>query len=208
MPTGSQAASPVPDREVVGSVDFPSMPWVTSGSLKIASGRLSGNGTASASQGLAFAYAGLRVRFKGRFTDSSQHVKVALNSQDDGSGGLQIDIDAAGKVKLIEGDVERGSASLNPLAVGRDWFAEAEFGDSRALVRVSDGNYATVAGAPVLATVESAQLARTAVGKKLAVALTSAGDLPAAIDELLVARCGVSAPEYEPIFQDAFEGRG
>jgi hypothetical protein len=193
------------DSTVVGTADYPTMPWSTSGDMKLQAGRLSGAGTAIASQGLSFGYDGLRLRFKARFTDSSQQVKVALNAHDDGSKGLVLGVSASGRVVLLENDVERASATLNPLAIDRDWFVQCTVQDSTATVRISDTNYQEPASSPRPAAIERATVSQTAVGKQIAIALISAGNLPVAVDELFVSRCGLSPPVYQPIFRDTFQ---
>jgi hypothetical protein len=166
---------------------------------------LSGKGAATASQGRAFPYEGLRLRYKGRFTDSSQRIGVALNAHSDGSEGLRVEVTADGDVELLENGVQRGSTTLTPLASSRDWYLELELGVSRATVRLSDVNYPGETGAIALAIIENVSLANTAVDKFLSIALTGAGELPSSVDELFVARCDSTPPAYEPLLRDAFE---
>jgi hypothetical protein len=193
------------DRDMVGSADFTPKPWNTSGDLKIVDGRLSGTGAATASQGRAFPYEGLRLRYKGRFTDSSQRVVVALNAQSDGSEGVRVEVMASGKVALIENGVQRGITTLPPLAINRDWYLEMELGASRATVRLSDVNYPGETGTIALAMIENAPLDNTALGKFLSIALTGAAELPSSVDELFVARCGLTPPAHELLLKDAFD---
>jgi hypothetical protein len=193
------------DREVVGSADRPTMPWNTSGALEIVNGRLSGKGIATASQGLAFESDGLRLRYKGRFTDPSQYAGVAVNSQRDGSRGLRVDVMANGNVILIENGVQRGRTTLSPLAIDRDWYLELQVDASRANVRLADVNYPGETGSVPLATIENAPVANSAAGTYLSIALNGPAELPSSIDELFVARCGLAPPEYQWILSDEFE---
>jgi hypothetical protein len=193
------------DRDVVGSADRPTMPWNTSGALAILNGRLSGKGIATASQGVAFEYDGLRLRYKVRFTDTSQYVGVAVNSERDGTRGLRVDVMANGKVILIENGVQRGTTTLSPLAIDRDFYLELRVEASRANVRLADVNYPGETGSVPLATVENAPVANSAAGTYLSIALSSPAELPSSIDELFVARCGMAPPEYQPILSDQFD---
>jgi hypothetical protein len=193
------------DRTVIGTADFPSMPWVSSGTLSIEQGRLSGNGAVRASQGLVFPYAGLRLRFKGSFTDSAQHVVVGLNAMPNGSSGLRVDVDGAGAVTVTENGVSRGETSFGAFGVGELWFAELELANTEANLRLSRGNYASAGGSSVIVSLRAPGLARTTTGKHLALALTSTGGLSPTVDEVSVARCGIAAPSYRAIFRDAFD---
>jgi hypothetical protein len=193
------------DRKVVGSADRPSMPWNTVGNLEILGARLSGKGTATAFQGEAFGYDGLRLRFKGRFTDPGQFVGVAVNSRSDGGMGLRIDVMAKGTVLLTENGVERGVTTLRPLALDRDWFLELRVGASRVTVRLGDVNYPDQTGSVTLASIESAPVANSAAGEYLSVALNGAAELPSSLDEVSVARCARIPPNYQPILNDTFE---
>jgi len=195
----------VNDRSVLGTADFPSMPWVGPGTLSIRNGRMTGNGTARASQGLAFLYPGVRLRFKGSFSDSSQHLIVALNGKPDGSEGIRIDVSAGGALVVTEGTTKRAEQSFSVFTVNEDWFAEATFSDTDAVVVLSKGNYVSAGGSAVLANLRATALARSAIGSRLAVTLSSPGSLSPTLDEVSVGRCGVPVAAYHVIFRDAFE---
>jgi hypothetical protein len=190
---------------MIGTPDFPSMPWVKTGSLKIDTGRLSGVGAAATSQGVAIPYADARVRFRARFTGSDQKVTIAFDAASNGSAGVRITVDSAGSLSLTEGTVLIGSKDFAPLETGVDWFIEAIFGETGAEISLARANYGTEKQAKIEATLSTASLHAQASGKTAAVELASPSGVVPAIDELFVATCGSPAPGYKPKFIDTFE---
>ena len=194
-----------PDGEVIGIADFPSMPWLKSGGLAIESGRLTGAGTATVSQGAVFPYGGSRMRYRARFTDSDQQVTVAFDAETNGSRGVRLTLDAAGSLVLTEGTGEVARRDLAPLESGIDWYVEGMFDGGSAEITLSEGNYGSERTASVTATLSTDALEGSAKGKKLIAELASAGGISPALDEVSFARCGVEAPAYERVFVDTFE---
>jgi hypothetical protein len=194
-----------PDGDVLGTADFPSYPWVPTGTLEIKSARVQGVGSAIISQGSVFPYAGLRFRFRARFNDSKEAITVAANTAADGTGGLRITLEAAGELVLVEGMAVRGQASLEPLESDVDWFVEAVFKGTDAVVSVSGKNYPSGTGSELKAEVAASALKGTAVGVKASVRLDSNAGVSPAVDELSVARCGAVAPDYKAKLIDTFE---
>jgi hypothetical protein len=192
-----------PDGEVIGTADLPSMPWRPSGSLAIDTGRLTGVGTAVVSQARSFPYVGTRLRFRARFSDSSQEVTVAANAADDGAAGIRVTLTASGELVLSEGASARGQAAFDPLDTGVDWFVEAELDGASARVTLASGSYGKESS--TIATIETDALKQTAQGVRAAVRLDSQVGIAPTVDELSIARCGVAAPEYEAKFVDTFE---
>lgn len=194
-----------PNGDMIGTADFPSMPWVKTGSLKIDTGRLSGVGAAVTSQGVAIPYANARARFRARFTGSGQKVTTAFDAASNGSAGVRITVDSAGGLSLTEGTVLIGSTDFAPLETGVDWFVEAIFAETGAEISLARANYGTEKQAKIEATLSTASLQAQASGKTSAVELASPTGVVPAIDELFVATCGSPAPGYEPKFIDTFE---
>jgi hypothetical protein len=192
-----------PDGDVIGTADLPSMPWRPSGNLAIDTGRLTGEGTAVVSQARSFPYDGTRLRFRARFSDSSQKVTLAANAADDGTGGLRLTLAASGELVLSEGASVREQAAFDPLDTGVDWFVEAELKGATAHVTLASGSYGKASA--TIATIETDALAETAQGERTAVKLESHVGISPALDELSIARCGVPAPDYEARFVDTFE---
>jgi hypothetical protein len=185
-----------PDGDVIGTADFPSMPWAKSGTLAIDTGRLSGAGAAIVSQGTTFPYAGSRFRFRTRFTDSNQEVTAAFDAAKDGTGGVRIEVDGFGRLSLTEGKVVVAFTDLAPLDTGVDWFVEAIFKDTSATITLARSNYGSEKKADIQATLETDALKVNAAGAKTALTLASTGGIAPAVDELAFARCGVAPPDY------------
>jgi len=194
-----------PDGDVIGTADFPSMPWVPTGQLAIASGRVTGTGSALISQGSAFSYTGLRLRFRGRFTGSHQTITVTTNAAADGDGGLRITLDSAGELVVNEGQAARGQIDFESLESGVDWFVETTITGPDGVVSLSKGNYPGEAGSSQKAVLTTTPLKQSAVGKRAAFRLDSAAGISPALDELSFAQCGKPAPEYEARLVDDFE---
>jgi hypothetical protein len=194
-----------PDGDVLGVADYPSLPWVPSGALSIASGRVTGTGAATISQGRSYDYDGGRVRFRARFSDSSQAVTVAINTAADGTGGLRLTLDAAGDLILSEGQATRGQTTFEPPATGVDWFVEGKFTGSDATVSVSTGGYPGEGLSAQQALLATSALKLSAKGVKAALRLDSSVGIDPALDELSIARCGLAAPEYTAHLIDQFE---
>jgi hypothetical protein len=194
-----------PDGDVIGATDFPPMPWAQAGMLKIETGRLSGTGTAIVSQGAVFPYAGSRVRFRARFTDSKQQITAGFAAAKDGTGGLRISVDAAGSLTVTEGETAVATGEMPPLESGVDWFVEATFKDSSARVLLSRGNYASENGATLTKALSTDALKVVAAGTKTVAALASSGGTSPSIDEISFSRCGVEPPDLTPILVDTFE---
>jgi hypothetical protein len=194
-----------PDGDVIGATDFPPMPWGQTGALKIDTGKLTGTGTAIVSQGTAFPYAGSRLRFRARFTDSNQQVTAAFDAAKDGTGGVRVTLDAAGKLTLTEGKIVVATANVPPLETGVDWFVETTFKATDADVVLSRNNYATEKSATSSFLLSTDALKVTAAGTKAAAVLTSTAGIAPALDELSFARCGAEPPELTPLFADSFD---
>jgi hypothetical protein len=194
-----------PSGDVIGTADFPSSPWVKTGSLKIDAGRLTGAGIAVASQGVVIPSANARVRFRARFTDSDQKVMTAFDAVDNGSGGVRVTLDAAGHLSVAEGKKLVGSADFPPVETGTDWFVEAVFSGARGEVSLARANYGTEKGAKVEVTLSTASLEAATTGKTSSVELVSASGVVPSIDEIAVATCGMPAPGYQPKLIDSFE---
>jgi hypothetical protein len=194
-----------PDGDVIGTADFPSMPWAKSGNLKIDTGRLSGAGAAIVSQGTAFPYAGSRLRFRTRFTDSNQQVTAAFDAAKDGSGGVRIEVDGSGRLSLAEGKTTIAFADLAPLDAGIDWFIEGHFEATSATIQLSRKNYASEKQAEIVATIDSDALKASASGTKAVIALASSGGTSPSVDEVSFARCGAEPPAYTEQLVDTFE---
>jgi hypothetical protein len=187
-----------PDGDVIGTADFPSMPWRKTGSLKIDAGRLVGTGTALVSQGAAFPYSGARLRFRVRFTDARQQVTAAFGASKSGDGGARVTVDAAGRIALLQGTAELAHAEAAPLETGVDWFVEATFYAEGAAITVARSNYGTDKLADVKASLDVDKALANATGTKALLVLTSGSGIAPAVDELIVSRCGVSPPTPPP----------
>lgn len=194
-----------PDGAIVGTADFPSMPWSKTGALNIDVGRLTGVGTAVASQGVSFPYAGSRLRFRVRFTDSKQQATVAFNSAKDGTGGVRVSVDAAGKLSLSEGKVVAEEVEIAPLETGLDWFVEGVFEGAAAKITLARTDYASDPTGKLHGMLSTDVLQVDAGGTKTAAQLVSDAGISPAIDDISFERCGVEPPEYEPQFADTFE---
>jgi hypothetical protein len=181
------------------------MPWAQTGALKIDTGKLSGTGTAIVSQGAAFPYAGSRLRFRARFTDSKQQVTAAFDAAKDGTGGVRVTLDAAGSLTLTEGAKAVGTTDVPPLESGVDWFVEATFKGASASVLLSRDNYASEKSATLTKSLATDALKVTAAGVKTVAVLASAAGIAPSLDELSVARCGVTPPDLTPQLVDTFE---
>jgi hypothetical protein len=186
----------------LGPADFPSMPWIAPNTMTVSNGRVTGAGSALVSQGVTFPYAGTRLRFTGKFTDSAERVTVAMNAKLDGSGGLAIAMEG-GKVTLTENGTARGSTEFAPLGTS-DWFVEAILGASTADVVISTGNYGASPGASLIGSLDISTLDGTALGGKLALSMTGSGSVYPQVDGVYISRCGVPAPTYQPLFSDSF----
>jgi hypothetical protein len=194
-----------PDGEVIGIADFPSMPWAKSGSLAIESGRLTGAGIATVSQGVVFPYAGSRMRFRARFTDSDQQVTVAFGAETNGSGGVRLTLDSAGSLVLTEGTGEVARRNVAPLESSIDWYVEAVFDGGSAEISVSEGNYGSEGTASATATLSTDALDGGAKGNKLIAELSSGGEFPPP-SMRFPSRVAVSKRQgYERLFVDTFE---
>lgn len=194
-----------PNGDVVGSADFPAMPWTQTGALRISAGRLGGTGVAFVSQGTVFPYAGSRLRFRARFSDSKQKVTAAFDAAKDGTGGVRLTLDAAGSMTLTEGKIVVASTAVPPLDSGVDWFVEAAFKDTSASVSLSRNNYASEKEASLTETLTTDRLKITASGGKAVAELASASGTSPEIDEISFARCGVEPPELTSLLIDTFE---
>jgi len=194
-----------PDGEIIGTADFPSMPWVPTGTLRLDTGRLSGAGTAIASQGAAVPYAGSRLRFRVRFTGSDQHVTAAFNAANDGSAGVRVTVASAGILSLTEAKVAVENTEFSPLEAGVDWFVEATFSGAGAEVSLARDNYGAEALARIESTLSTDALKLTATGTSAVAVLASESGIAPSLDELSLSRCGVPAPEYQPLLVDTFE---
>lgn len=192
-----------PDGEVIGTADFPSMPWVSSGSLELDAGKLTGTGTAVISQGSAFPYSQTRLRYRVSFSGANQEASVAVNAAADGDGGLRVTVAASGELVVSEGQASRGQVTFDPLDTGVEWFVEATFNGPSAHVTLASGNYGKESS--LKATVTTDSLTGTAKGAKAAVRLDSSSGIVPAVDEVSVARCGDEAPQYEAKLVDTFE---
>jgi hypothetical protein len=193
-----------PDGTILGTADFPSQPWISTGGLEIDTGRLTGIGSAAVGQGASFSYDGLRLRFRTRFSDSAQSTAVAFNGARNDVIGAYVTLDASGKLRLSEGEEVAGEESLAPLDTGVDYFVEAQMVGATAAVTVSTKNYGSEPQAAILATLEVSGLQASASGVKTVVELIGNG-LGPAVDELSVARCGLEPPAYTNLFLDTFE---
>lgn len=194
-----------PDGDVIGTTDFPPMPWSQAGTLKIEAGRLSGTGTAIVSQGAVFPYSGSRVRFRARFTDSKQQITAGFDAAKDGTGGLRISVDASGSLSVTEGATVVGAGEMPPLESGVDWFVEATFNESSASVVLSRGNYVSENGAMVTKELSTDALKVVAAGTKTVAELASSGGTSPSIDEISFSRCAVEPPDLTQILVDTFE---
>lgn len=194
-----------PDGGILGSPDFPSQPWISSGGLEIDSGRLTGLGRASVGQGGPLPYDGLRLRFRARFTDSGQAVIVEINGAREELIGLSVTLDSTGSLLIREGDNVAAERTLAPLETGSDLFVEAAFVESSAEVTVARGNYGSESQADIAATLSGEGLQLAASGVRTAVELQGAGALAPSLDELSLDRCGLPPPSYENLFLDNFE---
>jgi hypothetical protein len=192
-----------PDGAVLGTLDSPSFPWRPAAGLTLASGRLTGTGTAVVTQGTTFSYAGTRLRARVRFTDADQEVAFAVNTAADGAGGLRVTVSALGELVLSEGQASRGQASFDPLATGQDYFVEVAVDGADAVATLASGNYAKVGS--IVATVATQSLLKSAKGARASVRLDSQSGVSPNVDELSVARCGGAAPSYDALLVDNFQ---
>lgn len=193
-----------PDGEAIGAADFPSMPWTSNGVLRIVSGRLTGVGTATMSQGGSFPYDALRIRYRVRFTDSNQRVTVAFNSAEDGTSGLRLTLSGTGELILSERTAERARGTLPPLDTDVDWFVEAEVDGAEARASIARTNYGSATGGTTVGSIRTDALKQSATGTKTSITLESEAGISPTVDELSVSRCGVTPPTYQPVFVDTF----
>jgi len=194
-----------PDGDIVGTADFPSLPWASSGSLEIDAGRLTGVGTATINQGVVIPYADARLRFRARFTSADQKVTIAFDAAANGAGGVRVTLDSAGNFSLTEGKALVGDRNLAPLETGVDWFVEAMLSSAGVEISLARASYGTEKQAKIEATLSTGRLKGAATGATMAVELSSASGIVPSIDELSVAPCDLPAPAYEPRLIDTFE---
>jgi hypothetical protein len=196
-----------PDGPTLGTPDFPSLPWVNAGNLQLAAGRVTGAGRAYVSAGRDFVSGAWRLRFRARFSGSSQQVSAAFNASEAGLGGARVTLDSSGQLVLSARGAELGGARFEPLDPGVDWFVEALFHDSGANLAVSSLNYASEVGAKAHARFSTPEAWEQTSAGTIAVQLASASASVSSplLDELSLAGCGSEPPEYEALLIDTFE---
>jgi hypothetical protein len=157
---------------------------------------------ATASQGQALPYDGLRLRFRFRHTSEDRNLEVAVNAAMDGSGGLRVAVDTGtGELAISEAGTPLAAMSAGELATETDYYVELDSAGSELVAVLSTENYASVPGAVELVRVDVASFDADPQESFVAIELSGAG---IGLDAVNVARCGEVAPTYTPLFLDTF----
>lgn len=203
-----QSTFPYPDGGIVGTADFPSSPWGTvEGSASVDGERLVtiGDSTLVSSHGGELPVDGLRLRWSVLFGDPDNSAAIGFNADVSGGGGLGTSLRASdGELALLESGADLEAQVLGQLRVGTEYFLELEIWGDTATLWLSTGNYATIPGAGLMATIEGVPVREATAGRWVSAHLTDSGSGSPAVDDIEVARCDVAPPEYEVVFADTF----
>ena len=204
-----EATFSMPDGNVVGPADFPESPWGTlEGAPAVANGTLvaSGASTLIASQGDALPKSGLRVRFTVSFADQQNEVMVGVNGDVGGQPTLAVSLSASdGAFTVTDGNATLDQATLGALELDTVFHVELELDGTDGRAWLSTGNYATVPGSTLLASLELEAASAVDQGKYTVAHLEPSNGASPQVDDIVVSRCGPQPPAYDDVFIDDFE---